>query len=156
MSIFGIFFVFYILLVFIWLLPQYYSHFQDEISFVFWKFDKNFFVTCGFCFYLFLNQYTVIPICNSLQRVKIERIVKIIRRTDLICLCLYSCFTIVGFYSMPNTIVGTDEEKKWKLFLNRPNINGFNIFIFVGQILYGFKLGIGVFVKGHFLLMYFN
>lgn len=132
LSMLGIFFIFYLLIVFLWLLPEYYSHFAADISFVAWRFDKNVFVTSGFCFYLFLNQYTVIPICNNLEKIRIERIVKIIRRTDVICLALYVAFTFIGYYSMPNSVIGTEEEKKWELFLNRPNINGFNIFIFIG------------------------
>lgn len=39
---------------------------------------------------------------------------------------------LIGYYSMPNDIIGTKEEKNWELFLIRPNINGFNIFVLIG------------------------
>lgn len=155
-SMLGIFFVFYLLIVFLILLPSYYSHFKNQIHFVGWNFDKNFFVTSGICIYLFLNQYSVIPICNNLQDLSASRIYKIIGRTDIICMFLYISTILIGFYSMPNDIVGTKEEKLWQLFPNRPNINGFNFFVFLGQFLFGLNLLIAVFVKAYFLIMYFN
>ena len=51
----GIFIIFYLLLVFLVLLPDYYMHYKNRIEIVWAKFDHNFFATNGICFYLFLN-----------------------------------------------------------------------------------------------------
>lgn len=58
---------------------------------------------------------------------------KIIKRTDLISFIIYVIFTFIGYFSMPNTILGTEDEKKYELFLIRPPINGiYNRWVTVG------------------------
>ena len=37
---------------------------------------------------------------------------------------IYFLFTFIGYFSMPNTVIGTDDEKKYELFLIRPPIDG--------------------------------
>lgn len=123
MSMIGIIIIIYLILLFLFLLPKYYLYYKASIFIVYAKFDTNFFVTNGICFYLFLNQYTVIPICNNLKSITSKRITKVIKRTDIFCLTIYILITLIGYFSMPNSIVGTEEEKKWELFLIRPNIN---------------------------------
>lgn len=55
LSMIGIFIIFYLLIVFLCLLPDYYKFYKNDIEIVIAKFDKNLFVTNGICFYLFLN-----------------------------------------------------------------------------------------------------
>lgn len=156
-SIIGIFIIIYLIFVFLLLLPEYYTYYGDKIGIVIANFDSNLFVTNGICFYLFLNQYTVIPICNNLERIRSQRITKIIRRTDLFSLIIYLLFTLIGYFSMPNDILGTEEEKNWELFLIRPSIEGkSSVWVTAGIVLFGINLIIAVLVKGYFLLMYFN
>lgn len=156
-SLVGLFFIIYLIIVFICLLPSYYKHYQNQISIEYFKFNKEIFVTIGLCFYIFLNQYSVIPICNNLERINTQRILKVILRTDLTCYIMYIIFMLVGYFSMPNDVMGTAEEKKWKIFLLRPSLGDKqNVFVLVGIILFGLNLMISTSVKGYFLLLYFN
>lgn len=70
LSMLGIFIIFYLLIVFLTLLPEYYEHYKSKIDLIYFKFDHNFFITNGICFYLFLNQYTVLPICSNLKKIR--------------------------------------------------------------------------------------
>ena len=54
-SMIGIFIIFYLIIVFLCLLPQYYKYYKNDIDIVLANFDSNIFVTNGICFYLFLN-----------------------------------------------------------------------------------------------------
>lgn len=38
---------------------------------------------------------------------------KVIRRTDAISFLIYIMFTFIGYFSIPNTVIGTEEEKKY-------------------------------------------
>lgn len=58
---------------------------------------------------------------------------KIIKRTDLISFFIYIMFTLIGYFSMPNTVIGTPKEKEYELFLIRPPINGvYNRYVTAG------------------------
>ena len=65
-SMLGIVCVFYNLGVLAYRLAQYYNFYYDKIFFTDFILDSNVFETIGICIYLFLNQYTVVPICNDL------------------------------------------------------------------------------------------
>ena len=124
LSIIGVLILLYLIILFLALLPEYNREYKKRIIVVYAVFDKNIFITSGICFYLFLNQYTVIPICNNLKRVKSKRLAKVVILTDTLCLLIYISFTFIGYFSMPNDVIGTDEEIKWELFLIRPSIDG--------------------------------
>ena len=133
-SMIGILILIYLIIIFAVFLPSYYSEYGNNISFKWISFNKYFFETTGICFYLFCNQYTVIPICNNLKRIKYKRINNVLKNTDLICLSIYIFFTLIGYFSMPDNVLNDkQEEKKWELFLIRPNIGGgINIWVLVG------------------------
>ena len=152
-SMVGILIIIYLIIVFIALLPTYFKFYREKISVTLFTFDISVFRTNGICFYLFLNQYTVLPICNSLKSITTQRITKIIRRTNLISLTIYILITFIGFFSIPDFEY---LNKDYELFLLRPKITDTDYYVVAGQILFGFNLIICVLVKGHFFALYFH
>lgn len=151
-SMVGILIIIYTIIVFGSLMPEYFEAYKSEIKIVAYRFDINTFKTVGICFYLFLNQYTVLPICNNLKRVCSKRITKVVKRTNGYSLLLYLLLTFIGYFSMPN-----DPGREYELFLKRPALEGrTDTFVLIAQILFGFNLIIAVLVKGHFFTLYFH
>ena len=124
LSLVGLIIIVYMIVVFLVLLPTFYKNYESRIQVNLISLNSNFFMTAGICLYVFANQYTVIPICNNLKRIKSKRITQVIRSTDLLCLFIYASITLIGYFSMPDDVVGSDDERKWELFLIRPSIDG--------------------------------
>ena len=151
-SMIGILIIIYTLIVFGSLMPEYFEAYKSEIKIVAYKLDINTFKTIGICFYLFLNQYTVLPICNNLKRICSKRITKVVRRTNGYSLLIYLLLTFIGYFSIPN-----NPGREYELFLKRPSLEGSSdYFVLVAQILFGINLIIAVLVKGHFFTLYFH
>jgi amino acid permease len=158
MSIFGLVIIVYLIAVFAILCTDYYEYYneREHIKIINFEWNKYFFSTYGICQYLFLNQYTVIPICNNVKMVTSKRITKVIRRTILGSLVIYFLVLFVGYFSQPNLHI-MNEKGMEKLFILREKIPGNNdLPILIGKMLFGVYLIIAVLVKGHFFILYFN
>lgn len=153
-SMFGILIIIYLIIVFTALLPTYFNNYKNQMTFLLFKFDINVFKTNGICFYLFLNQYTVLPICNSLKSITTQRITKVIKRTNILSLIIYILITFIGFFSIPDFEHLNKDD--YELFLLRPKITDTDNCIVIGQVLFGINLIICVLVKGHFFALYFH
>ena len=157
-SIFGLVIIIYLICVFSVLCTDYYEYYNEieHIKIVNFEWNKYFFSTYGICQYLFLNQYTVIPICNNVKMVTSKRITKVIRRTILGSLVIYFLVLFIGYFSQPNLHI-MDEADMEKLFILREKIPDSNDMpILIGKLLFGIYLIIAVLVKGHFFILYFN
>jgi amino acid permease len=151
-SLVGIVLILYLVLVFVYLTPDYYSYYNDlgkietRTVIVDWYMLK----VWGICNYMFLNQYAIMPICYTVKDVSFKRITKIIGRTTLAIFAIYLTILFCGYYSQP---YDTDVE----IFLLRKAIpTKSDVLITYGKILFGFTLFVGVLVKSHFMIIYFE
>ena len=157
-SVVGIGIVLYIVLVFAILCPTYYHYYNtlEPIKIDAFIFNMEIFEVYGICQYLFLNQYTVVPICNNIKQITSKRVNKVIGRTTVILLSIALITLMTGYFSMPNLEV-VKIQKHNELFLLRKPIPGHaDMFIMYGVLLYGVYMVIGMLVKGRFLLIYFD
>lgn len=162
-SMFGIGIILYMVIVFAILSPKYHAYYQkyDEYTFRWFQLSGNplsIFYTMseayGICFFMYLNQYTIIPICNNIKRLTAKRMSKVIGRTTIFAFILFVIVAFIGYYSWPNYATSRYFEK---LFVIRRAIPGANdCFIIAGKLLFALYLLIGMLVKGHFFLIYFN
>lgn len=156
-SMLGLGIILYMAIVFTLQCPRFYNHYNRE-DFVIenFKVDFNFFEAWGMCFYLYLNQYTILPICNNVKQLTSKRMSKVLGRTTLSALVLYIVITVVGYFSWPSydTIVANNFDK---LFILRSPIPGMNdSLIIAGKFMFAFYLLIGIMVRGYFFLIYFT
>lgn len=104
-SIVGIGFIVYLVIVFTALMPRYFRYFyfeQKAITLRWFTFDPHCLKTLGICLYIFLNQYTILPICNSVKDVSYRRTSKIIFRTICTLLGMYCVIIVCGYLSQPD------------------------------------------------------
>lgn len=162
-SMFGIGIVLYMAIVFGFQTSQYNSYYKandsiDIINFnikgdifeVFYKLSEAY----GLCFFMYLNQYTIIPICNNIKQVTSKRISKVIGRTTVFVFLLFLTVTFIGYFSWPNYETSHNFDK---LFVLREPINlKKDYLITIGKLFFAMYLLIGMLVKGHFFLIYFN
>jgi amino acid permease len=142
----------YIIVVFIGLTPEYFTfyHEQDQIHPEAFKSSWYILKAWGFCSYMFLNQYAIMPICANLHRFKSRRVTKIVFRSTVISFFVYLAILLCGYFSLP-----TDSPVE--IFLLRPPLPGHpDKLIMYGKIIFGCTLFIAVLVKAHFMLVYFD
>lgn len=159
-SMFGIAIIIYMITVFGFQVSDYYHYYNElepeGIVIENFKLNAQFVEAYGICFFMYLNQYTIIPICNNIKQVTSKRISKVISRTILFAFILFITVLFVGYFSLPNydmiKAISID-----KLFVLRPAIKGTNDNLIIGgKLLFAIYLIIGMLVKGHFFLIYFN
>lgn len=151
-AIIGIGFIFYLVGVFAYLTPEYYRHYssQGKVTIHWFKADPFFLKTFGICFYIFLNQYTILPVCNNVKSATFRRASKIIYRSIFTLLFLYFIIITCGYLSEP-------DDTKTEIFLLRKAIEGSSDFaILIGKIGFGITLMIAVTVKSTYLLLYLH
>lgn len=112
MGMLGLIIISYIAIIIVYQMPTYYQEISEieKIEVKGFNFDWSIFGTYAFTVYLFLNQYSTIPICNSLARPTNKRVGKVVLRTTTTIIILYSILTIFAYFSFPNKI--TLEEDK--------------------------------------------
>lgn len=149
-SLAGIAMIIYILIVFVVETPEYYGHYKDEIHVETFKLSWYTFKTWGFCNYMFLNQYAIMPICSGMHKFKPRRAIKIVLRSTVVIVLIYILILFCGYFSLP-----TNSDVQ--IFLLRPPLDkDHDSFIMYGKIIFGCTLFVGVLVKAHFMLMYFE
>ncbi len=144
----------YLTITIIYLMPEYFTYFNqiEPIKIVSFNFNIEFFKAYGLCSFLFLNQYTILPVINNLEKITNKRISKIILRTISASLTLYIVFMYAGYFSLPNDVNEYDP-----IFINRKPIQGYSdVALLTGKILFSFHLIIALLIKAHFLLLYFH
>ena len=151
-SLMSIFLILYLVIVFVYLTPEYFSYYDknNEIEFhgVIWSWFML--KVWGVTNYMFLNQYAVMPICVNTTNVSFKRITKIIRRSIMVVLVIYIVICSCGYLSLPSD---SDNE----IFLLRPPLPGdSDKLIMWGKILFGITLLVAVLVKSSFMLIYFE
>lgn len=151
-AIVGIGFIVYLVGVFAYLTPEYYGYYsaQGKVTVHWFKADPFFLKTFGICFYIFLNQYTILPVCNNVKSATFRRASKIIYRSIFTLLILYFIIICCGYLSEP-------DDTKTEIFLLRKAIEGSSDFaILVGKIGFGITLMIAVTIKATYLLLYLH
>lgn len=154
LSVVGLCIMFYIILVMVFEMPAYFdfNNSVEPIVVVPYVLDLNIFKAWGICSFLFLNQYAVLPICNNLRRLCNKRMSKVVGRTVLFALFLYIIVLYVGYFSLPNNI-----EDCPPVFLDRKALPGRSDFmLWLGTLLFGINLLIGLLIKNHFFILYFH
>lgn len=143
-------FIIYLVGCFGFLTPKYYSHYKSEgkMNIFLFKEDLFAFKAFGICMYVFLNQFTIIPICNSVQNVTSERAKKIFGRTIFTLVTIYISVIFVGYFTEP-------DDTKTEVFLLRIPLDSDRLILF-GKMGFGLTLLVAVMVKGHYLLLYLH
>lgn len=149
-AIVGIMFIVYLVGCFVYLTPEYYDYYsrRDSFTFHWFIFDPFALKTFGICLYIFLNQYTILPICNSVRDPSFSRSSKIVYRCLYSLLFMYIIIIVCGYLSEPDN---TQEE----IFLLRKPITSDNM-VLVGKIGFGITLIIAIMVKSKYLLLYLH
>ena len=151
-SILGFAIIICLVLVFICLTPRYFNYYNSLglIRFVSFRNDMYILKAWGITNYMFLNQYAITPICKTTKDVSFKRVTKIIGRTILSVTLIYLVILFCGYFSLPTNIYN-------EIFLLREPISGeSDSFILYGKILFGSALFVGVMVRSHFVLIYFD
>ena len=151
----GLVIIIYILVVLFAKMPEYFQYFNqlDLFQVESYNFELFFFKSWGMCQYIFLNQYTIVPICNNIKRVTSKRLEKVVRRTTLLLCFLYIAILFIGYFSQPSLqLVDALPE----LFILRPAIPETNdVPVLVGKLCFVFSLMVAVMIKTQFFLLYF-
>lgn len=151
-SIVGFGMILFLVVVFVALMPQYFEHFNSEgyIKLIGFKWDLYALKAWGITNYMFLNQYAITPICKTTKNVNFRRVTKIIGRTIFVVCLVYIVILFCGYFSLPTNV--------WnEIFLLRPPLNGeSDVLIMYGKIFFGMALFVGVMVRSHFVLIYFD
>ena len=151
----GILIIIYIIIVFFIKMPKYFQYYNQQDQFRVENAQWNIFMfkSWGMCQYIFLNQYTIIPICNNIHKVTSKRLKKVVSRTTILLCFLYITILFIGYFSQPSANL-TDSLSE--LFILRPAIPGTNdIAVMIGKICFIFSLMVAVMIKTQFFLMYF-
>lgn len=151
-SIVGFGMILFLVMVFVALTPRYFEHFNESgyIHLISFKWDIYALKAWGICMYMFLNQYAITPIYKTTKNVNFRRINKIIGRTIFMVCLVYLIILFCGYFSLPTNVF-------FEIFLLRPPINGESDYLIsYGKIFFGFALFVGVMVRSHFVLIYFD
>lgn len=151
-SLMGIFLIIYLIIVFVYLTPEYFNYYDQrneiQIKGVIWSWYML--KLWGITNYMYLNQYAIMPICANTTNVNFKRVTKIIRRSIMAVFLIYVLICFCGYFSLPSD---SDND----IFLLRPPLPGDpDRLIMWGKILFGMALFVGVLVKSHFMLIYFE
>ena len=155
-SFFGFFILIFLVGLCVGITPQYYSHYKNlnQIQLQNVKISEFVFKSYGLTQYIFLNQYSIIPLYNSVGDVSRKSTEKIIFWATLIILVIYLSVMCSGYFSQPN--IEMTAEKLTELFLLRPSIYKDKEILFIfGRALFGITLFIANLIKNHFFLIYF-
>lgn len=151
----GLFIIVYILIVLFAKLPLYFNFYNRLNLFKLedFRWELFDFKSWGMCQYLFLNQYTIIPICNNIKDVSSRRLQKVLSRATTMLFFLYISILVIGYFSQPSLeLVDSLPE----LFILRKPLEGTNdIAVIIGKICFIFTLMVAVMVKAQFFLLYF-
>lgn len=149
-AIVGIAFLLYLVFCFVYLTPQYYDYYsrRDQISFSWFKFDMYFLKTFGICLVIFLNQFTILPICNNVRDPTFSRSSKIVYRTIIFLITIYVVIIFCGTMSEP-------DDTKNEIFLLRTPLDR-DYAVLIGKLGFGLTLLIAVMVKSKYLFLYFH
>ena len=153
-SILGFFIIVYIMIVVMLEMPSYFDYYNsiEKIEIKGFIFDKDFFTSYGFASFLFLNQYSVIPIINNLTRLNGKRIHKVIKRTIMFVTGIYVLFVFMSYFSLPN-----DTNLIPLIYINRKVIPGkSNFWMLLAKIAFSINLICSTLIKAHFLILYFH
>lgn len=151
-SIVGFFMILCLVGVFISQTPRYFEHYNDmgAIQFIGFKWELYGLKAWGIIVYMFLNQYATLPIYKTTKNVNFRRITKIVGRTIFVVTLVYLTILFCGYFSLP-----TNAEQE--IFLLRPPILGESDYIIkIGKVGFGCALFVGVMVRSHFVLIYFD
>ena len=156
-AIAGFFMLVYLLLLFVWLTPKYHLFYRQAHQFEleYWKPSPFLFKTYGLTQYLFLNQYSIIPLCHHLARVSHSRINHVVFRATCVLFLIYLGVMLAGYFSQPSISLGSGKLSE--LFILRPSLGARTEAGLVwGRGLFGLTLLIANLVKNHFFLLYFR
>ena len=149
-ALLGIFFILYLVVCFVGMTPEYYNYYdsQGRIEIHGIILTPYILKVYGVCQALFLNQYTVLPICHNVVFTSQKRVTKIIHRSLYLLIVIYIVLMTAGYFSEPN-------DTKTELFLLREPIpNTTDGLIVFGKLGFGIALFIGLMVKSCYLLLY--
>lgn len=161
-SMFGIGIIIYMLIVFTVQTADYYNAYKNyegqEFEIISFNIGPRLLEAYGMCMFLYLNQYSIIPICNNIKQITIKRINKVLSRTIVFVFFMFLILIVVGYFSLPNVdVLSADTVKFDRLFLLRNSIEGqTDYFIQIGKCFFILYLTIGMLVRGHFFLIYFQ
>ena len=157
-AIVGFLIIVYLLVLFFAEIPEYFEYYNDKGWFKFEGFIASTFMfkTYGLTQYIFLNQYSVIPLCNNMKAFSFRRMKKVIFRTTILVFVIYMCVLLSGYMSLPSLELVPDDYKMSELFIMRSAIPGKkDTALFVGKALFGVTLFIATLVKVQFFILYF-
>ena len=156
-AILGFLILLYLVVLFMSYTPAYFNHYNKAGEFQMEGFILGAFAfkTYGLTQYIFLNQYSIIPLCNNVKDVSFRRIKKVIFRAMCILFVVYLSVMVTGYFSQPSIALARD--KLTELFILRPSFDGSReLALVVGQALFGVTLFIANLVKSQFFIMYFH
>ena len=156
-AIIGFLILIYLVILFMAYTPKYFNHFNSDNEFQLEGVIMSTFIfkTYGLTQYIFLNQYSIIPLCNNVKDVSFRRIKKVIFRAISVLFVIYFCVMITGYFSQPS--ISRAKEKLTELFILRPSVDGSKeVFLTIGQTLFGITLFIANLVKSQFFIIYFH
>lgn len=143
--------VLYIVFSFIILTPTYYNFYNKlgQLHFHLLKWNYQTPRVIGICFFLFINQYSIIPICYRIGRKREKETHKIILCSTVILVIFDSLLAIIGYLSEP-------DEPTNEIFLLRKSITNTDYLILLGKIGFGITLFITLMLKFFYLLTYLD
>lgn len=151
-SMVGLLILTYLICCLVYQTPTYFAYYMSPQQIHFenfiarWELLKVY----GMTQYMFLNQYSIMPICSSLKEVSFRRTTKLVKRAIVTLLLLYVFVLFCGYFSQPDA--PTNE-----IFLLRTVLPGHaDTAVLVGKVGFGATLLIGILVKSYYLLMYFE
>lgn len=156
-AIFGFLILVYLMVLFMALTPEYFNYYNDSGQFKLEGaiFSGFVFKTYGLTQYIFLNQYSIIPLCSNVKDVSFRRIKKVILRAMVVLFFLYFAVMVTGYFSQPS--ISLAKDKLTELFILRPYLEGYNdLALEIGKGLFGVTLFIGMLIKSQFFILYFN
>lgn len=156
-AILGFLILIYLVILFMAYTPKYFNHYNSDNEFHLEGVIMSTFIfkTYGLTQYIFLNQYSIIPLCNNVKDVSFRRIKKVIFRAMSVLFVIYFCVMITGYFSQPS--IKYAKTKLTELFILRPSIDqDKEIFLTIGQTLFGITLFIANLVKSQFFIIYFH
>lgn len=151
-SMIGLAILVYLISCLVYLTPDYFEYYSSMrmihlTNFIWtWEMLKVY----GMVQYMFLNQYSIMTICNNLKEVSFRRTTKLIKRAIVALFLIYVFVLFCGYFSQP-------DEPTNEIFLLRTPIPGINdTAVLIGKLGFGITLLIGILVKSYYLLLYFE
>lgn len=151
-SMVGLLILIYLISCLVYLTPDYFNYYSSlhQINFQNFIWSWEMLKVYGMTQYMFLNQYSIMSICNNLKEVSFKRTTKLVKRAIVTLFIIYIFVLFCGYFSQPD--IPTNE-----IFLLRTPIAGLNDTpILVGKLGFGVTLIIGILVKSYYLLVYFE